>query len=129
MLREQDVQTLDEALRYVSGVTTEMRDGTATRYDLFSIRGFDADTYFNGLKLLSNGEYAAPQVDPYLLGRVDVLKGPVSVLYGQAQAGRQAGGPDQQAADRDAAARGRRRVREFLMPSNGRSVGHLVMQV
>jgi iron complex outermembrane receptor protein len=87
VLRQQDVQTLNEALRYVSGVTAETRGGTATRYDLFSIRGFDADTYFNGLKLLSNGEYAAPQVDPYLLERVDVLKGPVSVLYGQAQAG------------------------------------------
>ena len=87
VLREQDVQTLNEALRYVSGVTSETRGGTATRYDQFSIRGFDADTYFNGLKLLTNGEYAAPQIDPYLLDHVDVLKGPVSVLYGQAQAG------------------------------------------
>ncbi|NPD66893.1 TonB-dependent siderophore receptor [Lichenicola cladoniae] len=87
VLREQDVQTLNQALRYVSGVTTETRGGTATRYDMFSIRGFDADTYYNGLKLLTNGEYAAPQVDPYLLDRVDVLKGSVSVLYGQAQAG------------------------------------------
>lgn len=87
VLREQDVQSLNQALRYVSGVAAETRGGVASRYDLFNIRGFDADTYLNGLKLLTNGEYASPQIDPYLLDRVDVIKGPVSVLYGNAQAG------------------------------------------
>ncbi|MBB3172723.1 iron complex outermembrane receptor protein [Endobacter medicaginis] len=86
-IRLMDAQNLNMLMRYVSGVTPETRGGDAARYDLLSVRGFDADTYYNGLKLLSNGQYAAPQVDPMVLGRVDVLNGPISVLYGQAAAG------------------------------------------
>jgi iron complex outermembrane receptor protein len=84
---QQDVHTLNQAVRYSAGVAAETRGGVATRYDQLKIRGFDADTYLNGMKLLDNGWYASPQIDPYLLERVDVLKGPASILYGQAQAG------------------------------------------
>ncbi|MBN8897510.1 MAG: TonB-dependent siderophore receptor [Rhodospirillales bacterium] len=86
-MTQQDVHTLNQAVRYTSGVAAETRGGIATRYDQLTIRGFSADTYLDGLKLLDNGWYAIPQIDPYLLERVDVLKGPSSVLYGQAQAG------------------------------------------
>jgi iron complex outermembrane receptor protein len=84
---QQNAQTLNAAVRYVSGVTPETRGGIATRYDLLKVRGFDADKYWNGLKMLDNNWYATPQIDPYLLERIEVLKGPVSVLYGQAAAG------------------------------------------
>ena len=86
-MNQQDVHTLNQAVRYTSGVAPETRGGVATRYDLLTIRGFSADTYLNGLKLLDNNWYAAPQIDPYLLERIDVLKGPASILYGSAQAG------------------------------------------
>lgn len=84
---QQDAQTLNAAVRYVSGVTPETRGGIATRYDLLMVRGFNADTYLNGLKLLQNNQYSVPQFDPYLMQSIDVLKGPVSVLYGSAAAG------------------------------------------
>jgi iron complex outermembrane receptor protein len=84
---QQNAQTLNAAVRYVSGVTAETRGGIATRYDLLMVRGFTADTYLNGLKLLTNNQYAVPQFDPYLMDNIAVLKGPVSVLYGSSQAG------------------------------------------
>lgn len=85
-IRDQNAQTLNQVVRYTAGVTAETRGAVATRYDQLKVRGFDADTYLNGLKLQSL-YYAASQVDPYLLERAEVLKGPTSVLYGQSPAG------------------------------------------
>lgn len=85
-IKDQNAQTLNQVVRYTAGVATETRGAVASRYDMLTIRGFDAATYWNGLKLQSL-YYAAPQIDPYLLERAEVLKGPSSVLYGQAPAG------------------------------------------
>lgn len=86
-ITDQNAQSLNQVLHYTSDVATETRGAVATRYDQMTIRGFDADSYLDGLKLLGNGFYAIPQIDPYFLERVDVLKGPSSVLYGSANAG------------------------------------------
>nr|WP_246513217.1 TonB-dependent siderophore receptor [Azospirillum picis] len=85
-IQDQNAQSLNQVVRYTAGVTAETRGAVASRYDQLKVRGFDAETYLNGLKLQSL-YYASSQIDPYLLERVEVLKGPTSVLYGQAPAG------------------------------------------
>ncbi|MBN9559330.1 MAG: TonB-dependent siderophore receptor [Alphaproteobacteria bacterium] len=87
----QNARSVNEALRYTSGVAAEQRGGTS-RYDQLTIRGFNSSTagpdqYLDGLKLLNGTYYATQQIDPFLLERIEVLKGPASVLYGQGNPG------------------------------------------
>jgi len=81
-IAQQGANTLNQVLRYTPGVAVETRGATATRLDQFNIRGFSATTYLDGLRVFG-GRDALPQVDAYRLERVDVLKGPSSVVYGQ----------------------------------------------
>ena len=83
---QQGAMTLNQAVRYTAGVTVESRGALGTRYDQLKVRGFDVVNYLNGLKL-QKMNFIAPQVDPYLLERIEVLKGPASVLYGQTPTG------------------------------------------
>ncbi len=58
------VDSINEALRYVSGVTTELRGGSVTRLDQFTIRGFGNDqNSYDGLQLLYNDWNLQPQID------------------------------------------------------------------
>ena len=86
---QQNARTVVEALRYTSGVATEAQNGFSTRYDLLNIRGFTSnnDEFLDGLKLFNGAFYATQQIDSFLLDQYDVLKGPPSVLYGQADPG------------------------------------------
>ncbi|WP_447588270.1 TonB-dependent siderophore receptor [Aquipseudomonas campi] len=82
--------SLNEALRYTPGIQV---DGFSTRiksFDEATSRGFSpSPQYLDGLHLPYGGGSTggALQIDPYLLERVEVLKGPASVLYGQNQPG------------------------------------------
>ncbi len=82
------VNKIDEALRYTPGVMAEPF-GVDPDTDWFYIRGFDATqtgVYLDGLNLFSYG-FGGFQVDPFMLERIEVLKGPASVLYGGADPG------------------------------------------
>ncbi|RJG40385.1 TonB-dependent siderophore receptor [Mesorhizobium sp. DCY119] len=91
-LDEQSPQTVSEALRYTAGVLSD-RDSN-TRYDSIFLRGFGSFgtttsyvNYLDGLKLPRGQAFAQPSIDPYLLDRIDVLKGPSALLYGQMSPG------------------------------------------
>ena len=85
-LADRKVETLDEALRYTAGVTPNMKPWSVDEFSM--LRGFELRTagiFRDGL-LASGRAYAAP-IEPYGLERLEVLRGPASVLYGQSPPG------------------------------------------
>lgn len=88
LLARRQVDTVNEALRYVPGVTPENR-GTVTIFDQYTIRGFDSYyNYYDGLPLQYNNLWnLVPQVDAFATETIEILKGPTSVLYGSAPPG------------------------------------------
>lgn len=87
----QNVQTVNQALRYIAGVVAEPRPG---RYDTIVLRGFggfgnEANyvAFLDGMRLPRGQAYAIPTVDPWLLDRIDVLRGPSAVMFGQVSPG------------------------------------------
>ncbi|WP_338770465.1 TonB-dependent siderophore receptor [Massilia sp. METH4] len=90
-LEVQKPRSIGEALGYTPGTFAGLA-GSSNRYDYVALRGF-ADssvdsTLLDGQRLLSDqGSYTSMQIDPYFLERIDVLRGPASVLYGRASPG------------------------------------------
>ena len=81
-------QSILEATRYTPGILSETF-GPNPRSDFFLIRGFNAEQsglYLNGLQLFSTA-FATFKLDPFSLERIEVLRGPSSVLYGGSNPG------------------------------------------
>ncbi len=88
-MEQRGATTVTEALRYTPGVVAEGRP--TTRYDIGFIRGFGGlqnwFDFVDGMKMQRGLSYNAPAMDAWNIERVEVLKGPASVLYGQIMPG------------------------------------------
>ena len=83
-----NVTSVKEAFNYTPGVLTGNR-GSSDVIDALSIRGFsetNTNQYLDGLKLQGDN-YSEFAIDPYFLERAELLRGPVSVLYGKSNPG------------------------------------------
>ncbi|MFJ3460294.1 TonB-dependent siderophore receptor [Achromobacter spanius] len=85
----QAIQKTEQALRYEAGVRAELADDL--RHQNITVRGFSVAAsnqgiYLDGLALATR-YYGSYDVNPYALERVEVLRGPASLLYGQNQPG------------------------------------------
>ncbi|EOC0266938.1 ferrichrome porin FhuA [Cronobacter dublinensis] len=82
--------TVKDALSYTPGVFATR--GSSSTYDVVTIRGFTTSTtvntnqYLDGMKLQGNN-YSEVSMDPYFLERVELMRGPTSVLYGNSNPG------------------------------------------
>lgn len=91
-LDEQAVKSVGDGLRYTPGVFADTRiGGVLESVFLRGFGGFAAGAtnpqLLDGLPLAKGGGWAAQVIDPYALDRIEVLRGPASVLLGQASPG------------------------------------------
>ncbi|MDO9105481.1 MAG: TonB-dependent siderophore receptor [Methylovulum sp.] len=76
-------QSITQAVAYTPGVVSGVY-GASTRDDYFNLRGFEGTQFLDGTRLMSSSNsYAQLRVEPYGMERIEVLRGPSSVLYGQ----------------------------------------------
>lgn len=77
-------QSIGDTLNYTAGVIGHS-NGLDPRRDFISIRGFGGTEYFyrDGLRLTGFNNQGRTVSEPYGFERIEVLRGPSSVLYGQ----------------------------------------------
>ncbi|WP_448095789.1 TonB-dependent siderophore receptor [Luteibacter yeojuensis] len=81
---DQGVLTVQDALRYSAGVRADAY-GVDSRGDDAFLRGTSFTQYLDGLR--QNFGYAYARTEPYFLDRLEIVRGPSSVLYGQGTTG------------------------------------------
>ncbi|HML42801.1 MAG TPA: TonB-dependent receptor plug domain-containing protein, partial [Hyphomicrobium zavarzinii] len=85
-IRDQGAQTLQEATRYVPGVFADPY-GFDSRGDSSIIRGIAGSYFVDGLRTTYGYSQTTVPIEPYAMERFEVLRGPASMLYGQAPTG------------------------------------------
>jgi len=77
--------SISDTVKYAAGVLASPY-GRDTRVDGFNIRGLDALQFRDGMRDIFS-YYASITSDPYNFSRVEIVRGPASVLYGQGSIG------------------------------------------
>lgn len=88
-IRDRQPLMVEQAVAYTAGVKIEGA-GLDPRFDNISVRGFPLvynGDFLDGLRQPNTGWLSYFSSVPYNLGRIDVVKGPDSVLYGQLSPG------------------------------------------
>ena len=86
-IEDQGATSVQDALNYAAGVRSDAY-GLDSRTDSVRIRGAYPAEYLDGLRRQLSGFYTSnTRVDPYTLERIEVLRGPSSMLYGQGSTG------------------------------------------
>lgn len=81
-IRDQGSPNLQEALRYTAGVRHELY-GIDNRGDWMALRGSDESTQLlDGMRLPLTGWYGVVRIEPFNYERIEVLRGPSSVIAG-----------------------------------------------
>jgi iron complex outermembrane receptor protein len=83
--RSQGAISISDTLKYAAGVLASPY-GRDTRVDGGSIRGLDALQFRDGMRDIFS-YYASITSDPYNFERVEIVRGPASVLFGQGSIG------------------------------------------
>lgn len=83
---DQGATGLQDALNYAAGVRSNAY-GLDSRSDGARIRGTAPDEYQDGLRRLFNWYTSNTRVEPYTLERIEVLRGPAALMYGQGSTG------------------------------------------
>ena len=82
VLDDRNVTELGDALETAGGVIPEQGRGTSGEGPFFRIRGFGAGVFRDGIEAFSLSPLSTNDIE-----RVEVLKGPASVLFGQGSPG------------------------------------------
>lgn len=77
--------SISDTVKYAAGVLANPY-GRDTRVDGFNVRGIDALQFRDGMRDIFS-YYASITSDPYNFDRVEIVRGPASVLFGQGSIG------------------------------------------
>lgn len=83
---DQGATSIQEALGYAAGVRSDAY-GVDSRSDGARVRGTEASTYLDGLRQAYGYYTSTTRTDPFTLERLEVLRGPSAMLYGQGSTG------------------------------------------
>lgn len=83
-IEQRNATSIEEVLNYTAGAVTDSY-GADDRFDYFSIRGFEAYTYRDGLQLGAN--FGGIREEPFAFERIEVFKGANSATFGVSDPG------------------------------------------